>query len=544
MSFKEVNALRKNGQLAEAHEMALADLQQEKSSWTYSALFWVLNDKCKLAIEQGQTEEAEALVEEMDSIQPELNDTDGIAQKCITSLQNKLMPRVRKAKEAEEMSKNPEQVDKAFEILATLHADGELDDKFLTPFGWVIYRYIKKHQGNKNQVVPVKKALNTYMGLDLPRPSLLHSSILRMAIDLEKHFKEDFKFTKFLEMWGLENFTDDDWKQGEGENGIKFPSTVENAICKYSAELKDDNISNVPDEYVALLDKAFARYHKPLYSYYKAKILAKNGHSEEALNIYRKLVPTMGQGFLWNDIANIIGDPKLKKAAICKGIISQREERFLGGSHLRLAAILLKENAFAEALHELNAYKAICERNNFHLKYEYGNLCRLVPANTTPSPDNRRLYQQCANDIEEFIYADSPVKLLVLSSVFESNGRERARLVSNTGESVTVNARQLRRQRDNSYQPFYTARVVDVDGKKKVVGMRATSPDEAVRNFSLLPIEGPVRIRKNQQGKHFGFVDDCYVNGNHLDGITDGQHIKVYAITKPDGKKQALAIAK
>ena len=44
MSFKEVTSLRKAGRLQDAYNMAKADLEQEQSKWTYSAMFWVLSD--------------------------------------------------------------------------------------------------------------------------------------------------------------------------------------------------------------------------------------------------------------------------------------------------------------------------------------------------------------------------------------------------------------------------------------------------------------------------------------------------------------------
>ena len=58
MSFKEVTKLRKNGQLNEALEMAKADLENDKSSWSYRALFWVLHDMCKQCLDKNRHQEA------------------------------------------------------------------------------------------------------------------------------------------------------------------------------------------------------------------------------------------------------------------------------------------------------------------------------------------------------------------------------------------------------------------------------------------------------------------------------------------------------
>ena len=64
MSFKEVTSLRKAGRLQDAYNMAKADLEQEQSEWTYSAMFWVLSDYGKQYIAQGQQDKAGECLDE------------------------------------------------------------------------------------------------------------------------------------------------------------------------------------------------------------------------------------------------------------------------------------------------------------------------------------------------------------------------------------------------------------------------------------------------------------------------------------------------
>lgn len=47
MSYKEVTALRKSGNLESALAMARADYERLQGQWESSALFWCLNDKYK-----------------------------------------------------------------------------------------------------------------------------------------------------------------------------------------------------------------------------------------------------------------------------------------------------------------------------------------------------------------------------------------------------------------------------------------------------------------------------------------------------------------
>ena len=541
MAFKEVTQLRKNGQLAEALQMAKADLELEQNNWTYSALFWVYNDMCKLAIEQNQMPEAQTIVERMESIFQYLNDNEGFANNVINLLKKKLIPHASEMRQAEEMSRDPERVSEAYNIICNIFNTNELSTGLHTQFGWIIYRYVREQISRRN-VLEVKQALSKYLRLEVERPSLLHSLILRMAIELEHQFQTEFKFTRFFELWGFNQFREEDWTQGEGENGIRFNSTVEHAICKYATELKDDKIHSVPEEFMDLLNTAIQKYGKPLYNYYKARILAQSEHKEEALSLYRQLVASMGQAYLWNDIAEIIGDPQLKKAAICKYILSQRDEKFLGNSHLKLAAILIGENMFSEALYELNTYCSACKANGYHIKQEYHHLLCSIPSNIQPAPNNKLLYQTNAQHIENFIFSDSPIKYFVLTDVYTAHERIKAKLMSNSNDSVGISAKQLRKDKTKGYHKFYSGRMVDVEGRKKVIGLSPVSEETAVNLFPLVKIENNISIKLNRHGKQFGFVEDCYIHERFIKQIPDGAKIKVYAITKEDGKKQAIIV--
>ncbi len=480
----------------------------------------------------------------MDETLPNIDDAQGFAKKSIDSLHHQLVPHIKEVKEADAMSKDPASIKQAYETVYEIYKNGQLAESLHTSFGWIIYRYIKQML-ETGDTLAVKNALKTYLNLSVERPSILHSCVLREAIKLEQNHKAVFKFTNFLSMWGMDNFTEEDWEQGTKDDGTKYNSTVEQAIVKYAAELKDDKISNVPSDFVNLINKAIERYGKPLYSYYKARILANAGNTDKALSLYRKLVAKTGQAYLWNDIADIVGDPASKKAAVCKYILSQTDKRYLGGAHLKLAEILIREKKFAEALCELNAYNEIRTTYNFQQKSDYFYLCQQIPSQTEASTDNKTLYKQCAKSIDDFIFSDCPTVFLVLTNVITNKkGKLIAQLVSSNNDRVSINARQLKRNKANGYHRFYTGRIFESDGKKKVVGLSMASEQETVNGFPLHLIEDTVRVIQKTPEKKYGFVKNCYVHEKLLSGISDGDLVKVYAQENAEGKQQAVTIEK
>ena len=92
MSFKEVTSLRKAGRLQDAYNMAKADLEQEQSEWTYSAMFWVLSDYGKQYIAQGQQDKAGECLDEMMNLLEVMDDNEGYAERAINNLHRKLIP--------------------------------------------------------------------------------------------------------------------------------------------------------------------------------------------------------------------------------------------------------------------------------------------------------------------------------------------------------------------------------------------------------------------------------------------------------------------
>ena len=131
MSYREVNELRKNGQLDEALEMANADLEKDKSAWSYRALFWVLHDMCKQCLANDQKDQAIELVEKLKEILPNMEEEqDSVAEKQINFLEQQLSPFTAIIKQADQDSRDNSTVVKAFNNVKDIVCNDEigLDD--------------------------------------------------------------------------------------------------------------------------------------------------------------------------------------------------------------------------------------------------------------------------------------------------------------------------------------------------------------------------------------------------------------------------------
>lgn len=545
MSYREVNELRKNGQLDEALEMANADLEKDKSAWSYRALFWVLHDMCKQCLANDQKDQATELVERMKEILPSMEaGQDSVAERQVNFLEQQLSPFTAIIKQADQDSRDNRTVVKAFNDVKDIVCNDEigLDDFQQRTAGWILYRYAK-HQLEKKATYNVKLALSLYLKLKVEKPSPLHSSILRMAVELETEFKNDFKFTAFLEMWGFENFSEEDWEQFTTDDGRKLPCLVEKAIGRYCKELVDDHIKFVPVEFIQLIEKAknkFPRDGKLELNY--ARLLAARGETDQAINAYRTVTQKIPQAYVWQEMAALISDREIKQAVLCKVITMQRDEQFLGDTRLLLAQQLIEDGNFTAAKFELDTYYRAKQEKGWSVKPPFRELAGRIPAGTQATHDNKELYRSKLDALNVFMYPDAKTAVVAYNGKTFTNkrGKQRAKLVASDGKSITIAPNRLPRCQQHRPYYFFTVKYAMTERGIEPLSITPIDEEEGLKHFQL--INDRVRIKTRPDGKRYGFVGNCYIHQNLLGQFADGQQLKVLAIKEQDGRLNAVIV--
>lgn len=545
MSFREVNDLRKNGQLDEALEMANADLENDNSAWSYRALFWVLHDMCKQCLANDQKDQATELVEKMKEILPNMEEEQGgIAEKQLDFLERQLSPFSAIIKQADQDSRDSRTVVKAFKDVKDIVCNDEigLDDYQQRTAGWILYRYAK-HQLEKRATYNVKLALSLYLKLKVEKPSPLHSSILRMAVDLETEFRNDFRFTTFLEMWGFASFSEEDWEQFTTDDGRKLPCLVEKAIGRYCKELVDDHIKLVPDEFIQLIEKARKQFPgdgKLELNY--ARLLAARGETDQAIHAYRTVTQKIPQAYVWQEMAALISDREIKQAVLCKVITMQRDEQFLGDTRLLLAQQLIEDGNFEAAKYELDTYYRAKQEKGWSVKPPFRELADRIPAGTQATRDNKQLYSSKLDALNVFMYPDAKTAVVAYNGKTFTNkrGKQRAKLVASDGKSIMIAPNRLPRRQQRRPYYFYMMKYAKTERGIEPLSIAPIDDEEGLKHFQL--ICDNVRIKTRLDGKRYGFVGDCYVHQNLLGQATDGQQLKVLAIKEQDGRLNAVIV--
>jgi len=545
MSYREVNTLRKNGELDKAIAMAEEDLERGEDKWSCSAMLWCLNDKIKSL----SGEELAAAVARMKALAERIGPDDDIVARAIQRAERLLIPHVDEVRKAGEDSKEKGKAMAAYTLMANYYDSGELDSSFYTDFGWIIYRAL--HEDNSDDVVRRKKMLNKYLQLKLESPSLLHSLILTEAVKIEKATPLQFLFSGFLNLWNLENLRDEDWKRGESGEGRSLPSLVEKMITVYVREMDITPTVSPSQEFLSVLDQALDKFpdneHLPRY---KALLLIKEGNGQEAVTFYKQLLKKSPMKiYLWSELAELIEDSNLKTGLLCKALSFNQPEEYLGKIRLALANQFCINKMYGNALAEINQVKSVYEKMGWHLSSELQQVAGIIPQGTEPA-NNKVVYDEYSLVADAYIYSDVPLETVI-----------------KIGERQIEGGTQNGGSHDKKSRPMIKWILLAKDNstfsiKPKKFALPRKSPDgtclEVRRSgnqiitatvLSELPdcnwmkaVQGELQLKVSAKtGKSFGFVGDYYVHEKLLKGLENGCMVKGVAV-KRDDKWQLIRV--
>lgn len=538
MKPSEITKLRKSGQLAEALEAAEHEYELAANEFTARALFWCLAD---LAKKERDMDRLAELRERMAALRADHIPDDEFMDNTLAFLANRLDPKNLELRQAVERSKRGEDTQEVYEKYQEMFDNGQLGKFFLRDFGWLLYHNL--HAVAPDDVQRRKQLIHNFLKLEMPRPDLLYSLILNEAVAIEHDTPEHFRIRDFMNLWGWENLRDEDWRQFKNESGFMSSSLVEKLVGVYAKELVADRVA-ASDEFAALVDQALERFPNNQYMpLYKAYVLKSQGRNEEAMAYYRQLIQkTPRRGYLWAQAADLADDADRKIALLCKAIVSEREESFIGKSRLKLARLLL-ENGMAEyAKQELEKHRSYYNSQGWTLSNDFRSIERAIPGGTAAMP-TEPLFDKYLPLAEEFVYAELPAKLVVkagerLMDDRHNPGKKYVQWTLRNAEE-TFQLRYPGRLGLDVHAPDGTLFDVRLSGDRIVwakPAREAELPDWLKRGT------GTVQLRTDRNGRTFTIIDEAYVPDRLLAGAVNGQELTVTSLRQPDGRWSAIAV--
>lgn len=537
MTIKEITALRRAGKLEEALQAAKAEFSININPFTVGALFWCLNDLYKTQ----DTSEALKTIQQMKTLFEKYCPNDEFMQKAVTTSVRVSSPNFKEMQDALGHAKAGDDSFVHYHKMYSLYKEGKLETELYQDFGWLIYYTLKDSQFT--DVFQRKIMLHTYLQLPLPKPSLLHSLILDMAIKLKESAPKQFYISKFTDLWGLSNLTEDDWKQYISDRGHNVPSRVEKLIGKYVEDVKITGHA-VSEELGTILDKAIEKFpNNQNLPYYKAKVLISEGRKEEALDYYKQLLLRFpSKQYLWVYATDLVDDSDTKIGLLSRALTTGVDEEFLGSARLQMAIHLIRKGEVANAGYELKKYRDTYQGMGWQLKDKYWDIFNQI-ASVDPVENNSDLYRSYIKYADDFLYSHMPKQLAVKvaeKQVEDRNkpGRKFTVWILRT-EYATLHLKKpakygLNRKAKNG--SVYSVRVHD----GKVVWITPTNRIP-ITNW-LREISGVIQIRTDRNGKPYAILNNTYIGETLLKGIEEGTRVSIISIKQDNNRWRALSL--
>lgn len=204
-----------------------------------------------------------------------------------------------------------------------------------------------------------------------------HQALLNLAIELAKTETEGFSFSQFMDWWGTDNLTDDDWKAGES-NSHPLPARGQKIATLLFHEARRTDSEETKKKVLTFIEQTLQ--HLPRnrnLQRAKALLLAETGDKQQAINEYRRLARHGKEAYIFSELAELTDDKIEKIALTVRAVQLQRSEAFRQKDRLRLA-LLLAEKRPQYARYELDQVIAQRQRVGQHNNRRINNLLRLL----------------------------------------------------------------------------------------------------------------------------------------------------------------------
>ena len=397
-------------------------------------------------------------------------------------------------------------------------------DFFREPYFWNLY---KVH--NENRITELWKLFNEYNVMyGKYGKSKWHSEILKIADRFMKE-NESWRFLPFFKDWNPNNFMDSDWKEEKGKEGETYKPLATKAIKKSFEAIKNQQDKEIQDLawLIEVYDKAVKLFPDDEWLIReKALLHIKQKDFETATKIYRKLVLELGDKYyVWQEFADCINtDNQLKIGMLSKALSMEKNEDFLGDTHLKLAIVLVEENLLENALIELETYKKHRESKSWKLSVDFANLYSKAQSVKLNITDNRELFNKFIPVAENFAYQNIDWTEFVLVDKWKNEEKkERVAFInSNSSIEFSVGLNRLAKLKKFRIGQVCKFKLHKQEIKKEVDSPYSWQPKRIITEYKYIPL-----IVEQSNKEDWSIFEDCFAV---VDYINKEKNI-VHAIT-------------
>ncbi len=453
MSFKEVNSLRKSGDLEEAFQMATADLQEEPENiWAIRAIGWVYYEFSKKAVENDDKADF-------------LNHLEKI------------------------------------KILKLPPGETMLADSLAWQIGKLLYR---------NRINPshLDRLFKLIKDLPFSKPKEQYSFMIKA---FGKYALEWDGFLDFVEWWDLSNFQDADYVEFVTEKGNKIPSTVESVYIKVSKNLlvKPYDLDAIR-AFLPKIAKVANTYKNMQYPpYYHAKLLIALGDKQHFMEAFLPFARKKKNDF-W--VWDLMGEAYVHGSTeyfscLCKSLACGAPDKFIINVREKLASVFVARKMLPEAKHEYNKIIETRKKEGWPLTKKHQDWpSQHWWQQTTAARSNTGIYESNGQTAMSLLFANTPEEILCVEFVNPEKSVINFVVSKQKYGFTSYRGLNIKPKAGDVFAVRFADKTDDKSSFYKLLSISETDKVPPAETYKKT--EGLLQIRP---GNSFGFVNNIFV---------------------------------
>ena len=357
--------------------------------------------------------------------------------------------------------------------------------------------------------------INNYVNFD---KSEWHSKILEIA---ERYMQEAnaWRFTDFFNKWNFNNFRTSDWKEQKNGDFINKALALKSLKRVFEVAKLPSSKNKDFSWVLPIFELAFTQTESDVWLKREyAILLGLSGQKEEAISLYKKVILELSdKSYAWYELSNLVNhDVELSIALLCKAILIEVDESYLGKVRLELAELFFNKDMSIEAKIELNKYIENVNSKGWKISDEFTSLNeKLIGVSVNETANNLDFYNQNMSKVDDFIYSEIPwIDLMLFDKWDVDKGKTRLAFTDLQNTEMVVNAHKFKLIKHANVNDIFQFKLHHDKDNNKYTALKVRSSKVSEAEFSSNALECIAVVDHiNIQKELFHYVIDSRSDG-------------------------------
>lgn len=476
LTFKDINEIRRNGNLQQAYEIAKQALESYPNDiWFKRAMSWVLYDKSR-------------------------------TENNIINIVN--------------------------EVVA-LGFDSNDEGMFFENFVWNIAKNVSNQQQYSSYINDLFNAIK-------PLHFAASAGYTYLFKTFHTFRNEWPAYIDFCEWWNFENFLPKDYEPFRTPSGKNIMSIVEQAYIGYAKALLSNNDTEKIKNFIPKLknlSEAHRNYQYP--PYFLAKLYLKINDNTSAQTTLLPFVRNKSNDYwVWQTLGDACNDEEQRFYCYCKALTCNCKPEMLVTLKEEFAKILVKKELFDNAKTEIEQILEIRKQRAWKISDSLMNLTSTDWYKTAQKlNDNNNLYHQHASKAEEITFADLTC-LSILITRLDTTKKIANYITPDRKEGMFIYSKFFKKtpQLGSTYTAYFNE--LKDNGFCKIFKINSSTLTEEWNNI-LIDFNGIITLEKERKFGIVKSQDTTiFVPKIMLTGLENTDSVSGKAVASYDKKKQ------